>query len=378
MEETMEVSVRKEEMLKAMGRVQGIIEKKSNMPILSTVLLNASEGIVNVSATDLELGFQQKFPAKVIEEGSITLPGRKFFEILKETRKEEINLKENPNRRVIISDGVARFELGFLSPDDFPQLVELTELNEVAVKGQLLSEMISKIIYAVTTEEAGFKLSGVFLHTSVEAQSGRPILTMVATDGHRLSLVESLFSNADELGIADGIMVPKKGMVELGKLAAEAEVIKLGIQKKLFQAKTDGANLVIRLLDSRFPDYKGVMPKSEDITKIEVKRSSLLEAMKRMVILCDDRYRAVRITLEKDIMEVFSTNPDLGEAQENMKVIYGGEKLEVGFNPRYFIEALQPLVSETVVLGFVDSTKPCIITGEADNGFTGLIMPMRL
>jgi len=374
----MDISVTREEMLKTMARVQGIIERKSNMPILSTVLLNASGEKASISATDLELGFRETISARVNEEGSITLPGRKFFEILKETKKDEINLKEIENRRVIISDGMARFDLAFHSPEDYPQIVEPSEIKNINVSGQLLSEMISKTIYAVSTEEAGYKLSGVFLHPSKNSQAGLPLLSMVATDGHRLSLMETFIADIEDLNIKEGIMIPRKGMAEIGKLAAEREFIQLGVQEKLFQAKTKDATLVIRLLDGRFPDYRAVMPAVTETSKIEMPRSALLEAMKRTVILCDDRYRTVRITLDGETMEVYSTNPDLGEAKENLKVNYTGKRLEVGFNPRYFIEALQPMISETVTLGFVDNTKPCIITGEADKGFTGLIMPMRL
>jgi DNA polymerase-3 subunit beta len=374
----MDISVAREEMLKTMARVQGIIERKTNMPILSAVLLNASGNRVSVSATDLELGFKETISATVNKEGSITLPGRKFFEILKETKKNQLNLKEIENRRVIISDGMVRFDLAFHAPEDYPQIVEPTDVKHININGQLLSEMISKTIYAVSTEEAGYKLSGVFLHLRKDPQTGHHLLNTVATDGHRLSLVETFIADIENLDLKEGIMIPRKGMAEIGKLAAESDLLQVGVEEKLFQVKTKDVSLVIRLLDSRFPDYRAVMPAGTETSKIEMARSALLEAMKRTVILCDDRYRAVRITLDGEIMEVYSTNPDLGEAKENLKVNYTGKRIEVGFNPRYFIEALQPMISETVTLGFVDNTKPCIITGEADKGFTGLIMPMRL
>ncbi len=374
----MEIVVSREAVLKTMSRVQGIIEKKSNMAILSTVLMTASSGRIHISATDLELGFQESLPAMVVEEGAITLPGRKFFEIVKETRRDELSLKELPNKKVLISDGAARFDLSYIPPDEYPPIMEVSDITHLPFKGALLSEMVSKTIYAVSTEDSGYKLSGVFLQTGIEDTTGLPILTMVATDGHRLSLVEAQGSDLEFLGIKDGIMVPRKGIAELGKLASEYETLEIGVQKKLFQARTENLRLVIRLLDSKFPDYRSVIPKSSDITKIYLKRTDLLEAMKRMLILCDDRYKAVRITLDSDVMVFFSTNPDLGEAVENIAVRYRGERMEVAFNPKFFIEALQPLVSEEISMGFVDAQKPCVITGEADLGFMGLIMPMRL
>lgn len=374
----MEILVTREEMLKAMARVQGIIEKKSNMPILSTVLLSTSEKGINLSATDLEIGYQELLSATVLKDGSITLPGRKFFEILKETRKEQINIKEIENHRVIISDGVARFDLGFIPPEDYPQILEPSGVLFAVLKGALVAEMIDKTIYAVSMEEAGYRLAGVFVQSLKLDGFSAPLLAAAATDGHRLSLVEIPFADAEKIAPPEGIMVPRKGVAELGKLAGETEEIMIGVQKKVLHARTKTSNLVIRLLDSRFPDYRGVIPAKGDLNRIELKRSSLLEAMKRMAILCDERHRAVRITLEGEMMEVVSTNPDVGEARETMAVRYGGDRLEVAFNPRYFIDALQPMASETVSLGFVDSEKPCVITGEADEGFVGLIMPMRL
>ncbi|MEJ2025862.1 MAG: hypothetical protein P8Y00_12815 [Deltaproteobacteria bacterium] len=142
-------------------------------------------------------------------------------------------------------------------------------------------------------------------------------------------------------------------------------------------ARKENAVLVIRLIETKFPDYQAVIPRGEDIT-IALDRIVLLEAMRKMVILSSENYRAVKISLENNVMELMSTNPDLGNAQENMDIHYSGERLEMGFNARYFIEALQTMESERVDLGFIDSSKPCLLRGEADNGFLGLIMPMRI
>ena len=345
------------------------------MPILSTVLLSAGGGDVHVSATDLELGFQQVVPADVIQEGSITISGRKLFEILKESRSNNFHIKEKENNWVFISDDVARFDLACLPADEYPTFVEPEGVVMVEADGESLSEMINKTIYSVTVEEAGFKLSGVF--TERFDNDGNTLLRMVATDGHRLSLIDKPFSNVENLDIGNGVMIPKKGMSELNKLASEGGSLEIGFKQKNCVAKKGNVLLVMRLLEAKFPDYHAVIPKEEKYS-IEVKRISLLEAMRKMLILSNERYRAVKIALENDVMELVSTNPDLGEARENMQVKYRGERLEAGFNPRYFIDTLQSMESEDVVLGFIDNSKPCILKGEADKGFLGLIMPMRL
>ena len=190
-------------------------------------------------------------------------------------------------------------------------------------------------------------------------------------------MVDKEIPRVGSLGLGNGVMIPKKGMSELNKLASEGGPVQLGFKQKNCVAKKDNALIVMRLLEAKFPDYHAVIPKEENYL-IKVNKISLLEAMRKMLILSNERYRAVKIALENDTMEMVSTNPDLGEAQENMQVEYKGERLEAGFNPRYFIDALQSMESEYVNLGFIDESKPCILKGDADKGFLGLIMPMRL
>jgi len=371
----MEIKIDRNEMFKTVSRVQSIIERRSNMPILSTVLLTAQEANVNVSATDLELGFQQIVSAEVIREGSVTISGRKLFEILKESKNPVIHIKEKENNWVFISDNIARFDLACLPADEYPAVIEPEDVPMIEVDGDILSEMINKTIYAVTLEEAGFKLSGVFIQKV--AHEGSRFLRMVATDGHRLSMIDKAISDLESLELEGGAMIPKKGMSEVNKLASEGEIVQFGFKDKNCVARCENAFLVMRLLETKFPDYHAVIPKREKYS-ITVNKVSLLEAMRKMLILSNERYRTVKISLEDNTMELISTNPDLGEAQENIEVDYQGERLEAVFNPRYFIDVLQSMESELVAMGFIDNSKPCMLRGDADEGFLGLIMPMRL
>jgi len=371
----MEIRIDRPQLLKSVSRVQSIIEKRSNMPILSTVLLSGSGEKMTVSATDLELGYQQELAAEILQEGSITISGRKLFEILKESRSDTIHIKEKENNWVFLHDGTARFNLACLPAEDYPNFMEPEGVETIALDGDVLSEMISKTIYAVTLEEAGFKLSGIF--TEKIAQEGNVFLRMVATDGHRLSMIDKTIDGVEGLDIGNGIMIPKKGMAELNKLASEGGVVHLGFERHNCVAKKEDALLVIRLLDTKFPDYQAVIPHEGEIF-IYVDRIGLLEAMRKMVILSNEHYRAVKVSLENNAMSLTSTNPDLGDANETMEVEYNSNRIEVGFNARYFIDVLQTMESERVSLGFIDSSKPCILRGEADKGFLGLIMPMRI
>jgi DNA polymerase-3 subunit beta len=257
----MEIDIDRDELYKKVSRVQSIIERRSNMPILSTILLSAGGSKVTMSATDLELGFQQTIPAEIKREGNIAVSGRKLFEILKESRRSQFHIQEKDNNRVFISDGAARFDLACLPADEYPGFVEPEGVVMVKVEADVLNEMINKTIYSVTMEEAGFKLSGIF--TEKVAQKGTNFLRMVSTDGHRLSLIDKALPGIEGLELGKGVMIPKKGMGELNKLAAEGGSLQFGFKEKNCVVRKEDVLLVVRLLESKFPDYHAVIPQQE-------------------------------------------------------------------------------------------------------------------
>jgi len=374
----MEIKIDRETLFKAVSRVQGILEKRGHMPILSTVLLITKGNDIELSATDLEIGFQNSYPAEVIQPGSITIPGKKLLDITRETNSPKIHILEKENNWVYISDSNAHYNLSCLPSDEFPVLTEPEGAIMIDIDGRVFGEMISKTMYAVTIEEAGFKLSGIFMEKLGE--EGEGILRMTATDGHRLSLIDKKIPNVQNLEIGTGVMIPKKGMMELQKLSSEQDTISVGLKENNLVAKKEKALIVIRLLETKFPDYKNVLPavdKKERCT-ITINKQPLLDAMRRMMIIRGDQYQGVKIRVEENYLEMTSVNPDLGNVEEKVEIKYEGEPIEIGFNPKYFIDALQPMDSETVYLTIKDQTGPCLISGEEDEGFLGLIMPMRL
>ena len=371
----MEIRIDREILFKSVSRVQSIIEKRSNMPILSMILLSADDSTVTLSATDLEISYQQKIPAEVTSSGNITISGRKIFEILKESKSKDIYILEKENNWIFISADKARYNLASLSAEEYPVFVEPEDVSMIDIDGKILKEMIDKTIYSVTMEEAGFKLSGVF--TERIAQGGRTYFRMVSTDGHRLSLIDKELTRLEELALGNGVMIPKKGMMEISKLVSDEGQTQIGLKKNNCVIKKDQTVLVIRLLESKFPDYNAVIPK-ESKYQLKIDKETLLDGMKKMIILSDESYKGVKITLDNNIIELVSINPELGDAQESIDIEFSGERIEIGFNARYFIDVLQAMDSEAVELGFTDNSTPCLITGEEDHGFLGLVMPMRL
>jgi len=373
----MEIKIDRETLFKAISRVQGVLEKRSHMPILSTVLLTTKDDSFELSATDLEIGFQNSYPAEIIQPGSITISGKKLLDITRETNNPKIYISEKENNWVYISDSHAHYNLSCLPADEFPVLTEPKGTIMIDIEGGVLEEMIRKTIYAVTLEEAGFKLSGVFME-KVD-KNGEEFLRLTATDGHRLSLIEKQVPDVQNIEIGTGVMIPKKGMIELSKLSSEQEVLSIGLKQNNLVAKKGKALVVIRLLETKFPDYKNVVPATDkQEALITIDKQALLDGMRRMMIIRSDQYQGVKISLGGDYLEMASVNPELGNVDERVEIKYEGEPMEVGFNPKYFIDALQAMDSDSIYLAIKDETAPCLITGDQDKGFLGLIMPMRL
>ncbi|MFW6147855.1 MAG: DNA polymerase III subunit beta [Thermodesulfobacteriota bacterium] len=373
----MEIKIDRETLFKAISRVQGVLEKRSHMPILSTVLVTTKDDSIELSATDLEIGFQNSYPAEIIQPGSITVSGKKLLDITRETNSPKIYISEQENNWVYISDSHAHYHLSCLPPDEFPVLTEPQGTVMIEINGTVLEEMIRKTIYAVTLEEAGFKLSGVFMEKVNKDEE--EFLRLTATDGHRLSLVDKKVPDVGNIEIGTGVMIPKKGMVELNKLSLEQEFLSIGLKQNNLVAKKGKTLVIIRLLETKFPDYTNVIPViDEKDFFIEINKQALLDAMKRMMIIRSDQYQGVKLTLGGDYLEMGSVNPELGNVEERIEVKYSGQPMEVGFNPKYFIEPLQSMDSDTIHLTVKDETGPCLITGDQDEGFLGLIMPMRL
>lgn len=374
----MEIKINRDVLLRGVSRIQGILEKRSHMPILSTVLLITKEDKVEISATDLEIGFQNSYQAEIIKPGSITISGKKLLDIVRETTSKNIYILEKDNNWIYISDNKAHYNLSSLPADEFPILTEPEGIIMIEIDGKVLAEMINKTIYSITMEDTSFKLSGVFME--IINKNKEDYLRMVATDGHRLSLIDKKVPKLQEIDIKQGVMIPKKGLIELNKLASENGNILFGVKHNNLVGKKEEALIVIRLLDTKFPDYKDIiLPKKEDKKNIIViNRNLLLESMRRMIIIGGDQYQGVKITTGADYLEMVSVNPDLGDVEEKIEIKYDGEPIEIGFNPKYFIDVLQTMDSDVICLDIKDQTSPCLITGEQDEGFLGLLMPMRV
>ncbi|MBW1981064.1 MAG: DNA polymerase III subunit beta [Deltaproteobacteria bacterium] len=372
----MEFTIQKEDFLKGLQKAQSVAEKRSSMPILSNVLIEAKEDAIQLTATDLEVSFTGKYPAQIFAQGAITVQARKFYEIVKELPAAEIKVTEKENQWLHISSANSEFNLVGLPPDQFPQVARHDELPWISMDSPLLKDMIDRTIFAVSTEETRYNLAGIYFE-KIFAEEKATGLRLVATDGHRLSMMERPLENIEQFPFQKGAIVPRKGMYEVSRLLEEAAEVKVAFDDNNAVFQLAETSLVVRLIDGDFPDYSTVIPREFKIT-LEIEREKFMEMLKRMIIISTDRYRGIRCNITEGSIEIISNNPEIGDAREQMPIAYYGDDMTIAFNPRYFLDALSVMSSEKITINMVDQSSACIISGNDDEGYCAIVMPMRL
>jgi len=371
----MEITIQRDDLLVGLQKCQSVAERRSSMPVLSNVLLEAKDNQLHLTATNLEVSFTGSHVANVVKEGAVTIQARKFYEIVKELPFPEIQVIGKENQWVNISSGSTEYNLVGLAADEFPQVIKYDEVTWVDMEAPLLKEMIDKTIFAVSTEETRYNLSGIYFE---KVEDEDPVgLKLVATDGHRLSLIHKPLPEVAKFNFDKGVIIPRKGMQELSRLLEESDRVQVAFQENTALFRKDDSTLIMRIIDGDFPDYNTVIPK-ECKRELQVDRSRFMEMLRRMSIISTDRYRGIRCKIGMDHMEIISNNPEIGDAREEIPVTYQGEEMSIAFNPRYFMEAVAVMQSKVISAKMSDESSACIISGEEDEGFFSVVMPMRL
>ncbi len=371
----MNFEITKDDFLKALTKVQGIIEKRHTIPILANVLLETRNNELLITATDLEVGLKTKFPCRVEEEGKVTVSAKKLFEIIKELPNSTVQFSSKNNFWVEIKCEKSLFNLVGLSPEDFPRFPEITE-NVTDLESALFIEMIDKTIFSVSNDETKFNLTGIYIKYEVQDTENK--LTFVSTDGHRLSMITKNMKTELDDNFAKGFILPKKGIFEIRKLIENTdENIGIGISDNNFIVRYMDTVLVMRLVDGEFPDYTRVIPqKTENYALIN--KDDFLHALKRISILSSEKSKGIKINFKNDLLILSSSNPELGDAKEEIDTVYNGQEISIGFNAKYIIDILQVIKSENIVFYLKDNISPGRISPEKDEDHLSVIMPMRL
>ena len=373
----MKFTVNKSEILQVLSKVQGLAGRKTNLAITTNVLITATDKGIMIRATDLETGFEGLFPAKVEREGSVAIHARKLFEIVRDFPSDEIHINEIENHWIEIGNQNVEYHLVGMNPDDFPELPRFDDMSFLEIEAVVLGRMIERTVF-ISGASDDRRAHIVGLYMQVREQEDQRALHVVSTDGSRLSKVETILGKDVQMPFSESILVPKKGMVEVAKFLEPDEKVQFGVQDNNLVVKKEHETIIVRLLEGEFPEYEDIIRTRENATRIPLERQLFLMMLKRMSILSTEEYRSVIFHFINDKLLITSTNPDIGESKEDMAIQFDADPIEVAFNPRFFIEALNVIDSDTVLLEIVDDEKPCMLAGEGEPGFITVIMPMRI
>ncbi|MFH2122163.1 MAG: DNA polymerase III subunit beta [Pseudomonadota bacterium] len=364
--------------LEALNALQNLTSKRGTLAIISNILIETDNDILNLTATDLEVGLKIKIPAEIKNSGSITLPSKKIYEIVRESGSSSINIEETENSWVIIHAGLSTYNLAGMPSNEFPEFPFYNEDTFVAFEAHVFSELIDKIIYSIANEqENNYVLTSVLFEK--EKKNDKSYIRMISSDGHRLSIMEKdVAADVDNITLNRITLIPKKGIQELKKFCENRDTVQISFEEKQMIVKDDHATMVIRLKQGEFPPYRAIVDAVQLKNKIQINRVPFLESLKRINLFTEDIFHTIQLEITNEKMILSSQNADIGNAKDEQAINYNGESLTLGFNCRFFIETLQVMECETVDAYINSNNSPCLLKSDFDEGFLSIIMPMQL
>ncbi|MCX5692221.1 MAG: DNA polymerase III subunit beta [Candidatus Omnitrophica bacterium] len=362
----MKIKILKQNFLKNIQHVQNIISSKSSLPILSNILIEAEKNKVTLTSTDLDIGISSVLETEVEEEGAITIPAKRFNDIIKELPDEDVSISTMKNNSMVIKCSKCFFKIIGLPKEEFPKLPEFKDEPSATIKQSVLKNMISMTHFSMSHDETRYVLNGaLFLFKNKK-------LTMVTTDGKRLSLVRK---DVEKDGLNKAIIVPSKTIHELNRILGDEGDVKIIFSEN--QVKFDLKNITIisRLIEGDFPNYEQVVPK-EPQEKIMIQRGQFLDGVKRAALLTTQDSQSVKFEILKNKIVVSKSSPNIGEVREEMDTVYNGHEITVGFNPDYIIDVLKVMPQEEIALEVFGADKPAVI--RVEDWLLYLALPMQL
>src|SRR5882757_1315819 len=333
---TMEISVSKNDLLKELTATQGVVERKTTIPILSNFLFEAADGKLSITATDLDLSLRTSCPAKVKKEGSCTIPARKFYDYVKLLPDGEISIKLMENHWVQIRSGRSNTKMVGMARANFPALPSFPDNLAMQLPAQILRTLIGKTIFAISSEESRYTLNGAPMVLKAES------ITMVATDGHRLAHIENNTAKFSGVSGEMKTLVPKKAMAELNSLLQSGEVdnVEFAKDESTLFFRIGQRVLTSRQLTGQFPNYEAVLPRDNN-KSVALKCDDLSSAIQRVAQFADERSGAIRLKLDKNELRLSSSSTETGESEDSIEVAYDSDPMVIGFNSQYLLEFLK-------------------------------------
>lgn len=369
----MEFKINRDTFLDGIQKTLGIVEKKTTIPILNNILLKADANKIKIIATDREIILISDYEAEVLEKGEITVSAKKLHEMIREIQGETITFVQK-NNIVKISAQRAFYKIPGLPAEDFPSITDEQDIMLHKLEGSVIKDLINKTSFAMATDETRKNLNGVLLEEGMDGVDH--LLKMVATDGHRLALAKSL-TPGHFFKAGKGVIIPRKGLMEIKRIIDENEDLKIGMHKNMFILQTKNTILKVSLVDADYPDYKKVIPAEKGIS-VTLERESFLHALRRMSVVSSERYGGVILSFSKGKVTLNSTNLDVGEATEEIDIDYDGESIDSGFNVNYLIDAISVVNKENIVFEVGMGLKPSMIKQAEDDNYLCIVMPLKI
>lgn len=363
----MKFSATKEKVLEGLQQVQNVVSTRTTLPILSNVLLQAKEGMVNLTTTDLDVGVRGGFEANVDKAGASTLPARRLFTIIRELPSSEISIEVDGKNAASIRSGQSFFKILGLPEEEFPPLPKFENAKVVTMRQKDLRDGLRKTAYAISTDETRYVLNGVLFSFKENK------LTLVATDGRRLAMVdiELEFPRSHE---AD-IIVPTKAVTELQRLLPDDGEVKISVGTGQIAFDLNNTLLVSKLIEGNYPNYKQVIP-SEAKERVTLERETFLNSLRRVSLLASDKSNSIKLNFSKNNIEITANTPEVGEARESLPVVYKGRDFSIAFNPEFLMAPLRNLAEDEIFFDLIDEMSPGVL--KIQTPFLYVLMPMRV
>lgn len=374
----MKCRVQKKDIQLLLSKTLNIVEKRNTMPILVNVLLEAVPGgLVKVFATDLEVSITDSTTCDVEAPGRVAVGAKNLFDIVKELNESQpIYLSKNENNWLEIKQGKYISHIVGVAAEEYPVFPTYSARQFVSFQSQILKEMIDKTIYSVSTDETRYNLNGVLFEDIHKGD--KQILRMVATDGHRLSVIDRVPQGNPQKFLNSNIIVPRKGLLEVRKMLEGVQGdVELAVEESQLIVRSGYTLLMIRLIEGRYPNYQQFIPHSLN-HKVTLERDKLLSSLRRVSLLSNQKSRGVILNIKEGLMEISSNNPELGDAQEEIDINYSGGDLRISFNARFLLDALSTMEDEEVNFMVNDQVSPGLIRPQTDQDYTCVVMPMKI
>ena len=374
----MKITLERPALLKTLGHVQNVVEKRNTIPILANVLIRTGGQSVSFAATDMDLEITESLPNEGSQRthGAVTAPAHTLFEIVRKLPEgSHVELHAAQPNQLTLSAGRAHFKLGCLPVEDFPQISEGHYAHKFSLSASDLKVLIDRTKFAISNEETRYYLNGIYLH-STKSKGGPEVLRAVATDGHRLARVEMPAPTG--VKNLEGVILPRKVVTELRKLLDETNSdIEVALSENKVRFSFGDIVLTSKLIYGTFPDYERVIPAGND-KMMQVDARLMAAAVDRVATITSEKTRAIKLSLGQGHLTLFANSPEAGSASEELEVKYDGPVLEIGFNARYLLDILQQVESEGAKFNFADGASPVIVQDVADHSSLFVIMPMRV